>query len=430
MWVDSVELTVQSGRGGDGLVCFRREKGVEWGGPNGGDGGRGGDIVFTATARVKSLAALRSRKLLRAGHGENGEPANRTGASGNSLEIEVPVGTVIYRAETGGEGEATAAGRDTTSRVVGGGVLADLVTDGERCVVARGGKGGRGNSVFASPTNRSPKYRELGEKGIKVPIRLEIRLMADVGLVGLPNAGKSTLLSVLSAARPKIADYPFTTIAPMLGVVERADTAFTMADLPGLIRGAHLGKGLGIQFLRHIERTRVILHLVDATSEDPHDEFAVIREELEAYGHGLAEKRSIVVLTKADALPPGVEPALPDAVLISAHSGLGLDPLCRAIARLLEEIPEVPPLRTSITMDEAELPVRVRLDEDGVFVVEGAAVQRYLERRSPDDYHGWRRFWHLLERWGVADELKRLGVKNRDTVRIGDYELEYLGEAD
>lgn len=408
MWVDELTLAVQAGRGGDGIVSFRQEKCVEWGGPDGGNGGKGGDIVFEADRQLQSLITLRGRKLIKAESGANGSRANRTGRAGRDVIVKVPVGTVIRR-------------------VLDQSVIADLHRHGERCLIAPGGRGGRGNKAFAGPTNRSPKYRELGERGKRVELRLEVRLMADVGLVGLPNAGKSTLLARLSAARPKIADYPFTTLEPMLGLVHHAGVSFTIADLPGLIRGANAGKGLGLTFLRHIERTRIILHLVDATSRSASEDYAIIREELEAYGRGLPEKAAVVAITKIDAGTPDPWP-IPGAIGISAHSGEGLDELCRTLATRLETIPPVPPLRSEIRLDEGEeLPVRVRREGEH-FILEGDVIQRYLERRAPDDFMSWRRFWRSLVRWGVADELKAAGIRNRDTVVIGDRVFEYLDE--
>ncbi len=408
MWIDEATLKVQSGRGGDGIISFRHEKGAEFGGPNGGDGGAGGSVIFRSNETLSSLVGLRGRKSVKAGPGERGGATNKSGRDGEDIVVDVPVGTVIRRASDGA-------------------VIADLSTPGDECMVARGGRGGRGNARFAGPINQAPRYRELGEHGAALEIRLEVRLLADVGLVGLPNAGKSTLLSRLSAARPRIADYPFTTLEPMLGVVSVGLKSFTMADLPGLIRGAHQGRGLGTRFLRHIERTRLLLHLVDATSENPREDYEAIREELELYGHGLAEKTSLVVFTKIDAAsPPKIGVKKPHA--ISAHAGKGLDELKYAVLAALERIPAPPPLRAEVMPElDTVSPVDVRL-EGGVFVVEGDAVRRYLERRAPDDRHGWRRFWQTLVRWGVAEQLKRKGIAEGDTVRIGDREFEYFDE--
>lgn len=407
MWVDEIELTLRSGKGGDGIVSFRREKGIEFGGPDGGRGGDGGAVIFTARASARSLASLRGRRQVRAGAGENGGPNNRSGRGGETVTVTVPPGTVILRED--------------------GSVVTDLFQDGDGREILGGGRGGRGNAGFATHTEKAPRHRELGEKGRVLKVRLELRLIADVGLVGLPNAGKSTLLARLSAARPRIADYPFTTLEPMLGVVEGDGQVFTLADLPGLIRGAHLGKGLGIRFLRHVERTRIVLHLVDGTAADPLDDHHAIREELAAYGRGLDAKPSIVALTKADALPPGFVSPIPDAIPISAQSGQGLEALRRALGSLLANIPPPEPLPSELVEAEEDLPVAVRRDANG-FSLEGDAVRRYLERRAPGDTAAWRRFWLTLKRWGVADELKRLGARDGDLVRVGEMELEYVEE--
>lgn len=405
MWLDEIQLTVVSGKGGDGMSSFRREKGVEWGGPNGGDGGRGGDVVVVGARNVRSLIALRGKRRLAAGKGENGGSSGKTGKSGRECRLRLPLGTLIRRAD-------------------GGRVIADLTRDGEEHIVVTGGRGGRGNGAFATPTNRAPQYRELGENGGEVALVIELKLIADVGLVGLPNAGKSTLLSRLSAARPKIADYPFTTLDPNLGVVEESGAFFTMADLPGLIRGAHEGKGLGFRFLKHVERTRMIVHLVDATSENPIDDYEAIREELEAYGHGLAEKPSVVVFTKLDAVPDFRAP-IEEAMTISAQSGAGLPELCREVARRLSEIAVPEALLPEIISEDDEVPPTVTREDDA-FVVAGTVIEEYLARRPPADMYGWRRFWSMLDRWGIADELKRQGIEEGDTVRIGKLELEYL----
>ncbi|HBW46516.1 TPA: hypothetical protein DEF17_01115 [bacterium] len=408
MWIDEIELSVRSGDGGDGVVSFRHEKCVEFGGPNGGNGGKGGDVIFVASRHLTSLFSLRGKKRLKAENGEHGGTSLCTGKSGKELVIKVPIGTVIRRAGDGA-------------------VIADFVNDGEKCLALEGGRGGRGNAAFVTSVRRSPKERELGEKGKTLSLKFELRLIADVGLIGLPNAGKSTLLSRLSAARPKIADYPFTTLEPSLGIVDCGGSSFTLADMPGLIRGAHTGKGLGIKFLRHIERTRLLLHLVDSTSENPLEDYRTIQEELELYGHGLFAKKSILVFTKIDAAdPPNIEGV--NSIAISSQSGKGLEKIKRIVLNELDSIPAVEPLRSEITSEvKMELPVTVRKDGD-VFLVEGDAVRRYLDRRKPEDFDGWRRFWNALVRWGVADELRRIGIEEGDTVVIGDIELEYWDE--
>lgn len=328
-FVDEVELEVRSGRGGRGSPSFRREKYVPNGGPDGGDGGKGGDVVLRADAGLATLLDLKHQAQLVAGDGGRGEYRQRTGAAGEDLVIRVPAGTVVTDAESGT-------------------VLFELTHDGEERVVVAGGKGGLGNVHFKTSTNRAPRQTGPGEPGRSMRIRLELRLMADVGLLGFPNAGKSTFVSVVSAARPRIADYPFTTLVPHLGVVSRGDEgSFVVADIPGLIEGAAEGKGLGHQFLRHVERTRLLLHLVSLADDADGDvvhRYRVLRDELRRYDTELTERPEIVVLTKADAVDPEVAQAaraalrdagVPDPQVVSAVSGEGVEPLLRLVwARL------------------------------------------------------------------------------------------------
>jgi GTPase len=292
MFVDEVRIVVKAGRGGDGICSFRREMFVPRGGPDGGDGGNGGDVVFTASHRLTTLLDLRYQKHYEAEDGRSGGGSNCTGRRGKSVIVTLPVGTVVYDDPTGE-------------------VLADLVTDGECVTIAQGGKGGRGNSHFATSTNRVPTHCEHGTEGEERELRLELKLLADVGLVGYPNAGKSTLIAAISAARPRIADYPFTTLVPNLGVVQwGSDRSFVVADIPGLIEGAHEGKGLGFQFLRHIERTSFLLHLIDVSewaTEDPVASFEVMRNELESYDPLLAKRPFAIVATKIDVAGDGTK---------------------------------------------------------------------------------------------------------------------------
>lgn len=286
MFLDSARIFVKAGRGGSGCVSFRREKYVPRGGPDGGDGGKGGDVIFVAKQQVRTLVDFRFKKRFEAEKGEHGKGALRTGASGNKLVIPVPLGTVILPDE--GEGDTP---------------LADLVEHGQKFVVAKGGKGGRGNAHFKTSTHQAPREYDPGEDGESRHVRLELKLLADVGLVGLPNAGKSTFLTAVTKARPKIAAYPFTTLRPVLGVVEwERHASFVVADIPGLIEGAHQGLGLGDQFLKHVERTRVLLHLVDLADPvtSPLDQVKIIEGELKAYGAGLSEKPLLLVGTKID----------------------------------------------------------------------------------------------------------------------------------
>jgi GTP-binding protein len=296
MFVDEVDIHVTAGDGGRGCLSFRREKFTPRGGPDGGDGGIGGSVHVVASAHISTLVAFRYHPEFTARNGQHGQGSNRTGASADDLEIAVPVGTLVY--ESAGP---AGAGRQPSLQL-----LADLTHDGQRILVARGGRGGRGNARFASSTNRAPRRTEPGEAGEERFLRLQLKLLADVGLVGFPNVGKSTFIARVSAARPKIADYPFTTLTPNLGVVTLSgDRSFVVADVPGLIRGAHAGHGLGDRFLRHIERTKVLLHLVDvsgASGRDPVDDFETIREELRLFDPDVAAKPQIVLATKIDAL--------------------------------------------------------------------------------------------------------------------------------
>jgi GTP-binding protein len=334
MFIDEARILVKAGDGGNGCLAFRREKYVPKGGPSGGDGGRGGDVVFVSTEHQNTLLAFRYNPEHKAERGRHGEGSNRTGADGREIEVDVPVGTVIYDEATGER-------------------LHDFTQPGERFTVARGGRGGRGNARFATSTHQAPTEHEPGRPGQEKRLRLELKLLADVGLVGFPNAGKSTLISRISAARPKIADYPFTTLEPNLGVVELPDyRSFVVADIPGLIEGAHLGHGLGIQFLRHIERTRLLVHLVDiseATNRDPVQDFETILEELASFSEELLKKPMIVAASKMDVAqdPERVE-ALRRHIAergleffeISSATGLGIEKLKYAMAeRVLAPAP-------------------------------------------------------------------------------------------
>jgi GTPase len=317
-FIDIARITLQSGRGGVGCVSFRREKYVPKGGPDGGDGGDGGSIIIRTNKQLSTLLDFQYKRNYAAPRGEHGKGSNKTGKNGSDVMLEVPVGTVVKDAETGG-------------------IIADLVDEGQECVVARGGHGGRGNASFATSTNQAPREFTQGTEGEKREVELELKLLADIGLVGLPNAGKSTLISVISAAKPKIADYPFTTLVPNLGIV-RIDhgKGFVVADIPGLIAGAHEGKGLGHQFLRHVERTRVLVFLLDATSEDPKKDYRTLLHELKMFDQSLASKPRIVAITKMDVADSATRSAVRALTFgrievhhISSVSGAGIKTLVR-----------------------------------------------------------------------------------------------------
>ncbi len=324
MFVDLTRIYARSGNGGNGCKSFRREKHVPRGGPDGGDGGNGGDVVFISDPGLSTLLDYRYRQHLSAGHGEHGSGQKKAGRRGEDAEIPVPVGTLIKDTETGE-------------------ILADLTEPGQRIVLIEGGRGGRGNARFATATNRAPEYVQPGEAGRERQLELELKLIADVGLVGHPNAGKSTLLSRVSAAQPKIADYPFTTLQPNLGIVKCGDyDSFVMADIPGLIEGAHRGKGLGFQFLRHIERTRVLLFMVDVASPNPECDLAVLKEELDRFSPKLREKPAMLIATKLDLLPPEQRKGPffqgQTDMGISSVTGQGLDALIQRLRDLIRQM--------------------------------------------------------------------------------------------
>jgi GTP-binding protein len=413
---------VQAGDGGNGRTSFRHEKYIDKGGPDGGDGGHGGDIVFMASRNQNTLVQFRYRKELTAESGGAGGQTRKHGRSGKDLRVEVPVGTVV----TNGEGLT----------------LADLTEDGQEAVVAQGGRGGFGNAHFISSTRQAPKFSEKGEAGEQVQLTLELKLIADVGLVGLPNAGKSTLLSVISNARPEIADYPFTTLTPNLGVVDiDRESSLLFADIPGLIEGAAMGKGLGDEFLRHVERTAVLLHLIDVTGEDVTADYQTIQHELQTYRSNLAQKQQIVVLSKIDLILPedlaqkraAMEQILPNGAqlfAISSQAHENLQPLLYAVRTIVEaerkrqaeEVPEeklVPVLRLK---DQSSW--RVTREGD-IFIVSGSKIERFAVRTDFDNEEALRRLRVIMRKQGIDHELRRQGVKPGDTVRLPSGSFEY-----
>lgn len=417
MFIDEAKITVRSGKGGDGVVHFRREKYVPRGGPDGGDGGKGGDVVFVVTPHLNTLFPFRHKKKYQAENGSKGGGNNMTGRSGEDLQVLVPPGTIIYN--------------DVTGEVIG-----DLVEEGQHLVVAQGGRGGRGNARFASSRNKAPRTAERGEPPRELNLRLELKLIADVGIVGMPNAGKSTLLSAVTNARPKIADYPFTTLHPNLGVAQLDEyKSLVLADIPGLIEGAHMGVGLGHDFLRHIQRTRVLIHLLDGLAEDPLADLTQINSELALFDQDLAAKPQLVAVNKMDIpevadLWPDLEAVLKDhgyqAMPISAVAGTNLRKLLFRASELLAEAPEPPAV--------AELPVyRPETDPNefeidrvgGDWRVSGEAIERAASMTYWEYDQSIRRFQRIIETLGIDAALREAGVRQGDTVIIGDHELEW-----
>jgi Obg family GTPase CgtA len=423
MFLDRVKIWVRAGDGGDGAATFRQEAHVPRGGPDGGDGGRGGSVYLRVDAGQTTLRDFGFRHHFKATSGGRGEGSRRHGKAGRDLHLDVPPGTAIYDDETGE-------------------LLGDLVAVGQETMVARGGRGGLGNTHFKTSTHQAPKHAQKGEPGLEHWLRLELRLIADVGLVGLPNAGKSTLLAALTAATPKIADYPYTTLEPNLGVMDLGDDDErrpTIADVPGLIEGASDGAGLGHAFLRHVERTRILVHIVDGSGRDPGWDFDVIREELRAHDPALLEKPTLIVFNKMDQ-PEAVEswPAFRAAreadglvvEAISAVTGEGLGSFRARLAAMLPDLAELaePPEPSGVVVHRISAMgdgFLVEVEEAGVFRVRGARVERIAAQTNFDVDESAERFQRDLSRLGVDAELRRVGIRAGDLVRIGSAELEW-----
>lgn len=421
-FIDRVKIYVQAGTGGNGTVAFRREAHVPKGGPSGGDGGRGGSVIFVATNSLSTLLDLRYYREYKAQNGEKGHAKKMHGADADDLVIRVPVGTCVYDDETGY-------------------IIADLTKDGQHVVIAKGGRGGRGNARFASSRNPAPKICENGEPGEKFNLRVELKLLADVGLVGFPSVGKSTLLSVVSKARPQIADYHFTTIVPNLGVVQVKDgRSFVMADLPGLIEGASQGKGLGHQFLRHIERCRVIVHVIDMSGSegrDPYEDYVTINKELGEYEYRLLERPQIIVANKMDGDEAeenlkkfkeklGDQKVFP--IIAPIHEGI--DAVLYAVADALETAPdffnqEEEQESVLYTYKEEEKPFTIHNKGNGVWEVTGKKVERLVQMASFTTDDGFQRFALQIRNMGIDDALREAGCEDGDTVRLYDFEFEF-----
>lgn len=423
MFIDSAKIYLKAGDGGDGIVSFHREKYAAKGGPDGGRGGNGGSIIFVGEQGLSTLLDFHYRRKITAPRGENGGKNNMYGKKGETIYVKVPLGTVVTNLDTGQ-------------------IVADITKHEQEVVICKGGRGGRGNSFFANSRHTTPDFCEKGEPGVAFNAGLELKVLADVGLVGFPSVGKSTLISVISAAKPKIAEYHFTTLNPNLGVVGTKDgRSFVVADLPGLIEGAHLGAGLGIQFLKHIERTRIIVHIVDMASvegRDPYEDYLKINEELASYKLDLMKKAQIIVANKMDL--PGAEEKLKsfkeklgdvEVIPISAATSTNLDTLTYKIADLLDEIKKLPEEEVTTQVVEYkfkkyEEPFTIELCDDGIYNVVGPMIEKLMQKTDFNNDPSIRRFAKQLRDLGVDEALRKLGVADGETVRILDYEFEFF----
>lgn len=427
MFVDTAKVLIQAGKGGNGHVSFRREIYVDKGGPDGGDGGKGGNVVFVATENLNTLIDYRFKPELKAEAGVNGSKALRRGKSGDNLYVKVPMGTIVRR-----DGE----------------IIADLTEDGQEIVVAKGGDGGFGNAHFKSSVRQTPRMAEMGEMGEAFEAELELKLLADVGLVGFPNAGKSTFLSVVSNARPEIADYAFTTLTPNLGVADIDDGSLLIADIPGLIEGASEGKGLGDAFLRHVERTAVLLHLVDVYSEDVAVSYKTIRKELANYSPELATRPEVIALTKTEGLDEDIIQMQVDALrevagkdaevyAISSPAHRGVTEVLRSLRTKVEAVRSIE-REIAATDDDDRTVIRltdnqvaeawkVRKDsETGHFIVEGDKIEKFARRTNYDNFEGVNRLRDIMKKLGIAHELSRAGAVGDSIIEIAGYEFTLL----
>ena len=423
MFIDSAKIHIKAGDGGNGIVSFHREKYVSAGGPDGGDGGKGGDIVFVVDEGLRTLVDFKYKRKYFAEPGENGGAGNCSGKGGKDLLIRVPPGTIVKEEKTGH-------------------IMADLTKHGQTVILAKGGRGGKGNQHFATPTRQVPSFAKSGNVGEEFRIMLELKLLADVGLVGYPNAGKSTILSVVSAARPKIADYPFTTLEPNLGIVSiNPGSSFALADIPGLIEGAHEGVGLGYEFLKHVERTKLLIHVVDVAAvegREPFKDFMTINSELSDYNPKLAQRPQIVAANKID-LPSGSEnlKSFTESVEkmgykvfpISAATGSGVKELMLYTAEMLARLPEtvmVDELENEVIYTaEEEEPFRIR-KEGKVYIVEGNWVRKVVGSTNFGIYESLQYFQRAIKNKGVVEALEKMGINEGDTVKMYDYEFDYI----
>lgn len=416
MFIDKARIFITAGRGGDGCISFRREKFVPLGGPDGGNGGKGGDIYIETDIKKSTLLDLSYRPKFFAENGKKGESSNKYGKYGQDLVIKVPLGTLIYKNKE---------------------LFADLKEEGQKVLVAKGGRGGRGNSAFKTQKHTVPRIAEKGEPGEEAEIELELRLIADVGLVGFPNAGKSTFLSVISSARPKIADYPFTTLEPNLGVVSLNDKQIVIADIPGIIEGASSGKGLGLEFLRHIKRTKVLLYMIDVSGfdgRDPYEVYKILNNELKKYSKYLSKKQMVIALNKIDidSSKENIKKFKKNVknkkiFAISNITKEGVNDLLQAIVKLTElpvkeeDIKSVPVKKYVYEPD-----FKIDIDENGIFVISGKKVEKLAEMTKFNEDEALRRFQNILKKMGVEIALEEKGCKVGDTVKIGNFEFDFV----
>ena len=421
MFVDEVLMTVEAGSGGNGCMAYRREACVPMGGPFGGNGGKGSDIIFKADSGLKTLIDLRYQKKIKGNNGQNGEGKNKYGSNSEDLVIKVPIGTTVKDADTGV-------------------VIADLTKNGETATIAYGGRGGRGNVSLSSKNNPCPSFAENGEPGEVRKIRVELRMIADVGLVGMPSVGKSTILSMISNANPKIADYHFTTLSPNLGVVKTKDNTFVVADLPGLIEGASMGAGLGHKFLKHVERTKIIAHVVDMAGTEgrnPYDDYITIRKELESFSPKLLTKKEIIIANKMDGenARENLEEFKKkinnkDIFEVTALINDGLDEVINKLAVLTKEIDDQELYSEDVIESHVlykfkkEKPFTIIKDKD-VYVIKGDTVEKLFRMTNFNTEESYERFSNKLRRMGIDEELEKMGIKEGDTVRIFDFEFEW-----
>lgn len=419
-FVDKARIVIKAGDGGDGCASFHREKFVAHGGPDGGDGGRGGSVIFVADSNMDTLLDFKFARFYRAENGEKGRAGRSSGKNGQDLIIKVPVGTVVRDVETGA-------------------VAADLNTAGRRKVVLHGGRGGRGNCRFATPTRQSPRFAQPGQKTLEREVELELKTIADVGLIGLPNVGKSTILSVLTSAKPKIANYHFTTLTPNLGVVKRYDKSFVLADIPGLIEGAAEGAGLGHDFLRHIERTRLLVHVIDVSGSegrDPADDYFKIKGELTRYSPRLGELKQVVAANKMDVtgaqdnldrLREALKSEDVEVFPVSAAIVKGFDALIDCLVKTLDTLPKTYEFEEEGITETHRYEPGFNIEKDGdVFVVTGGSVDYILDTTYADDEGSMRRFQQFLIREGIIDALRKAGATEESVVRMGEWEFDFI----